>query len=232
MANPGVSIITCTKRAECLNRLLANFNRQKYDNKELIIILNNDSLKLPLYLNAAKKYRNVRVYSKPERMSLGSCLNFGVQVSRFSYIAKFDDDDYYAPGYLAEGMRAMINKGADIVGKRAHFMQIHGHHTVLSRYGNMANREVSIVQGATLLVNRRVFRHIRFPDRNRSECVAFCAAGAREGFRIYSTSPYNFLAQRRRNSRNHTWIISDNELMTRNARPFTVPNIRAFVSRG
>lgn len=232
MTNPGVSVITCTKRAECLNRLLANFNRQKYGNKELIIILNHDSLKLPVYLEAAKKYRNIRVYRKPERMSLGSCLNFGVQVARFGYIAKFDDDDYYAPGYLAEGMRAMIKKGADIVGKRAHFMQLDGHQTVLCRYGNMANREVPIVQGATLLVNRRVFRHIRFPDRNRSECVALCAASVAKGFRIYSTSPYNFLAQRRRNSRNHAWIISDKELMTRNARQFTVPNIRRFVNRG
>lgn len=231
MAKPGITVITCTKRPECMIRLLANFNRQKYGKKELIIILNHDSLKLSAYRKAAAPYRNVRVYRLPEHITLGSCLNFGVQRSKYGCIAKFDDDDYYAPGYLAEAMRAMLKTGADIVGKRAHFMHLLGRRALLYRYENKANREVRLVQGATLLVNRRVFGQVRFPDRNRGECVKFCADSIAKGYRIYSTSPYHFLARRRQGSRNHTWIVSDRELLSRSARLLKVKRIYAYVRR-
>ncbi|MEC0204783.1 glycosyltransferase [Paenibacillus lautus] len=118
-SQPTVSIITCTKRPECLNSLLENYARQNYRNKELIVILNHSSLKLSEYQLAAKPYRNVRVYRKPAESSLGSCLNFGVKVSKHSIIAKFDDDDYYASDYVKDGVHLMIKTSADIVGKRA-----------------------------------------------------------------------------------------------------------------
>lgn len=43
----GVSIITCTNRHNYLNNLLQNFSRQRYANKELIIIINNNKIPLP-----------------------------------------------------------------------------------------------------------------------------------------------------------------------------------------
>lgn len=42
----GISIITCTNRHNYLNNLFQNYSRQKYANKELIIIINNN--KIPL----------------------------------------------------------------------------------------------------------------------------------------------------------------------------------------
>lgn len=42
----GVSIITCTNRQNYLNNLLQNFNRQRYAQKELIIIINNNAIPL------------------------------------------------------------------------------------------------------------------------------------------------------------------------------------------
>lgn len=231
-SQPAVSIITCTKRPECLHNLLENYARQNYRNKELIVILNHSNLKLPEYQMAAKSYRNVRIYSKPEQLSLGSCLNYGVKVSKHGLIAKFDDDDYYAPDYLNESVRLMIKTRADIVGKRAHFMQLAGQKALLHRYPNMANQWVPLVQGATMLVKRHVFDQVAFPNQNRSECVKFCAACIARNYKIYSGSPYHFLANRRSNSNNHTWIISDKNLLTQHVKKLNVDNAKKFVSRG
>ncbi|MBV6715811.1 glycosyltransferase [Paenibacillus chitinolyticus] len=227
----AVSIITCTKRRDCMETLFRNYSRQNFRNKELIVILNQDDLKVNGYMQAAKAYKHVRIYSLPEHMSLGTCLNFGVRLSKYNRIAKFDDDDYYAPDYLTDSMRIMAKTGADIVGKRAHYMYLNGTKTLLLRYPARENQYVSLVQGATLLVKRHVFDKVGFPDQNRSECVKFCSDSAAKGFTIYSGSPYNFLAIRRKNSKDHTWIVSDRQLLERNAKLVRAKNAREFVSR-
>jgi glycosyltransferase involved in cell wall biosynthesis len=96
----GVSIITCTNRPNYLNNLLQNYNRQRYAQKELIIIINNNAIPLSPYQQLAKKHKNIKIYRKPEHQTLGSCLNYAVTKCKYHTIAKFDDDDYYAPHYL------------------------------------------------------------------------------------------------------------------------------------
>ncbi|WP_372009081.1 glycosyltransferase [Paenibacillus chitinolyticus] len=227
----AVSVITCTKRRDCMENLFQNYSRQNFRHKELIVILNHDNLNVSEYIKAAKAYKQVRIYSRPGLVSLGNCLNFGVRLSKYNRIAKFDDDDYYAPDYLTDSMRTMAKTGADIVGKRAHYMYLNGTKTLLLRYPARENQYVSLVQGATLLVKRHVFDKVDFPDRNRGECVKFCSDSAAKGLKIYSGSRYNFLAIRRKNSKDHTWIVSDRQLLERNAKLVKADNPRKFVSR-
>lgn len=227
----AVSIVTCTKRSYCMDTLFRNYGRQNYGKKELIVILNHKNLRTNEYLEAAKPYRNVRIYSMPDHVTLGKCLNYGVKLSRYNLIAKFDDDDYYAPGYLTESMRKLLKTDADIVGKRAHYMYLQGSNRLLLRYADKADKYVSLVQGATLLVKRRVFKRVRFPDLNRGESIGFCSDSLAKGYRIYSGSPYNFIAIRRKNSKDHTWIVSDKDLLSRKVKVFTANDIRKFVSR-
>ncbi|RCX17747.1 glycosyl transferase family 2 [Fontibacillus phaseoli] len=228
----GVSIITCTKRPYCMRSLFRNYGRQSYGNKELIVILNNKNLKVSEYKKAAANYKNVRIYSLPDHVSLGSCLNYGVGLSKYGFIAKFDDDDYYAPGYLGDSVRTLIKSKADIAGKRSHYMSLSGKKILLHRYNNKANQYVPVVQGATLLVKRHVFGKVRFPDQTRGECVRFCSRSRAKGFKIYSGSPSNFLAMRRSNSKDHTWIVSNRTLLTRHVKVLKVTNKLRFVSSG
>ncbi|NEW07327.1 glycosyltransferase family 2 protein [Paenibacillus sp. SYP-B3998] len=227
----AISIITCTKRRQCMDTLFQNYSRQNYRNKELIVILNNNNLKVNEYIKTAKQYKNVRIYSLLEHKSLGYCLNFGVKLSKYSLIAKFDDDDYYAPNYLTDSRRIMLKTNADIVGKRAHYMYLNGKNLLLLRYYKLANQYVSLIQGATLLVKRHVFSQVGFPNQNRGECVKFCSDSLAKGFKIYSGNKYNFLVIRRRNSKDHTWIVSDKHLLSRNVKVLKVKNIRRFVCR-
>lgn len=227
----AVSIITCTKRRQNMDTLFQNYARQNYKNKELIVILNHPSLKLSDYIRAASPYPNVRIYSLPGHVSLGSCLNFGVKMAKYGLIAKFDDDDYYASNYLSGSRRSMVDTHADIVGKRAHFMYLNGKKLLLLRYPKRADQYVSLVQGATLLIKREVLEQVEFPDLNRNECVKFCSICLSKGFKIYAGSPYNFLAIRRRNSKDHTWMISDTSLLKGNAKVLKVRDVKEYICR-
>ena len=117
-----ISIITCTQRENFIETVFENYQRQEWQDKELIIILNNDAMSLRKWQNKAKSYENISVYQLSESISLGSCLNFGIEQSKYDYIAKFDDDDYYAPKYLTHAMSELRRKGASVVGKISAYM--------------------------------------------------------------------------------------------------------------
>jgi cellulose synthase/poly-beta-1,6-N-acetylglucosamine synthase-like glycosyltransferase len=229
---PGVSIITCTKRFEYINNIIRNFLRQRWPKKELIIIINRDDIPGWPYRAIAGMYRNIRVYRKKETTSLGSCLNFGVMKSKYSHIAKFDDDDYYAPLYLSEAMYLFRRKKVDVVGKRAHFLWLDGKKVLILRNPNRQYQRVRILPGATLVFKKRVFRNVRFPNVNASEDDKFCKKCREKGYTIYSGGKYNFAALRRKHSRNHTWIISEKKLMSGNVKVIrNVKNYKRFVTR-
>ncbi|OMD61584.1 glycosyltransferase family 2 protein [Paenibacillus odorifer] len=228
----AVSILTCTKRMDCIKTIFDNYQRQNFKSKELIVIINNDSLKIEDYIHAAKKHKNVRIYKLPEYRSLGFCLNFGVHLANYSCIAKFDDDDYYSANYLTDSMNILHKTKADIVGKRAHYMYLTDKKLLLLRYLHMENKQVTNVQGATLLVKRNVFQQISFPDWNKGECVKFCADCAAQGFKIYAGNKYNFAAIRRKNLKDHTWVVSDKKLLAQNVKVLNVKNFKKYVTRG
>jgi hypothetical protein len=73
----GVSVITCTNRPQFFGKIISNFSKQLYQAKELIIILNKDSMALSKYRRKVRAYPNVSVYKIREKRTLGYCLNYG-----------------------------------------------------------------------------------------------------------------------------------------------------------
>ncbi|MDQ0196580.1 glycosyltransferase [Paenibacillus wynnii] len=221
----GVSIITCTNRQNYLVNLFQNYNRQRYAKKELIIIINNNKIPLLPYQKLAEKYKNIKIFRKPEHHSLGACLNYAVKKTKYSYIAKFDDDDYYAPNYLTNSLQSFKRTNADIIGKRAHYMYLRGSKTLILRFPQDENRFVTRLPGATLIIKRDVFDHVGFPNQNVGEDDLFCMRSKKKGYKVYSADKYNFVAIRRKNSSKHTWIISDKQLISNHK---VVPNIKNY----
>lgn len=227
----GVSIITCTKRHNFINNLFQNYTRQRHPKKELIIIVNNDSIPLEPYQRLAKKNPSIRVYRMAGRESLGACLNYAFSKTKYSYIAKFDDDDYYAPYYLKDSLQALQKANADVVGKRAHYMYLRGSKTLILRFSQDENRSVNRLPGATLFMKRNVLNKVQFPHRNVGEDDLFCLRSKQQGYKVYSAGKYNFVAIRRKNSSSHTWVISDKKLLAHHKRIPNVQNYKKFVQR-
>ncbi|MNI43893.1 Glycosyl transferase family 2 [compost metagenome] len=173
----------------------------------------------------AKKLRSVRVFRVPEHVSLGACLNYAVGKTKYSYIAKFDDDDYYAPYYLTDSLLSFRRTKADVIGKRAHYMYLQGSKTLILRFPHDENKRASRLPGATLVMKRSVLNRVRFPDRSVGEDDLFCLRSKKKGFKVYSAGRHNFAAIRRKNSSKHTWVISDKELIAHHR---TIPNVRNY----
>ncbi|MGF9699371.1 glycosyltransferase [Paenibacillus sp. MABNR03] len=227
----GVSIIACTKRQSYIKNLFHNFSRQKHPKKEMIIIVNNDNIPLAPYQSLAKKIRNVHVSRLPERTSLGACLNYAIKKTKFNYIAKFDDDDYYAPYYLTESLQTFQQTDADVIGKRSHYLYLRGSKNLILRFPQDEHRPVTLIPGATLVFKRDVLSHVQFPNRNVGEDDLFCIRSKRKGYKVYSAGRHNFVAIRRKNSSDHTWVISDKELLSHSKKIRTVKHYKKFVQK-
>ncbi|KPV45106.1 glycosyltransferase [Alicyclobacillus ferrooxydans] len=231
LLSQGVSIMTCTKRAGYIQHLLNNYSRQMWPQKELIVILNNDQLSLNRYRRAAKRYKNVSIYQLPQGWSLGRCLNFAVRKSKYNYVAKFDDDDYYAPRYISETMRAFRRAKAAVVGKLTIYTYLQHRKLLLLRYPNKENRYVHRIGGGTIAFKKSVFQFAKFPDVSLGEDVGFQQRCRANGCKIYSTSRYNFVGVRRQNNSGHTWKVSDRQLMANSRIVAKTTDYRPFAER-
>lgn len=151
----GVSIVVCTNRPQFFDNILQNYSWQRYKSKELIIVLNHDSMNLALYQNRVRNLANVHVYQVPESISLGQSLNAGMTRARFSLIAKFDDDDYYSPYYLTEQVRELRRTKSDIVGKHSCLVYLGASKTLLVRSPAEKINRLNLFKGALFYSKER-----------------------------------------------------------------------------
>lgn len=166
-------------------------------------------MELDKYRKIARKYKNVSVYKLPEKESLGSCLNYAVSKTKYPYITKFDDDDFYSPYYLTGQMKALHRSNADVVGKRAYLAYLEAKKLLVLRFPKQQNKFVGVVAGGTILFKRRVFDRVRFPHVSLGEDVSFLSRCWAKGYKVYAPDPYNYVQIRRKNKTSHTWKGSD-----------------------
>ncbi|MEJ8543734.1 glycosyltransferase [Brevibacillus borstelensis] len=210
----GVSIITCTNRPHFFNNIIANYKNQFYQIKELVIVINNDSMSLAKYRLKVRGYKDISIYKVPEKVSLGRCLNYAVGKTKYQFIAKFDDDDYYSPYYLKEQMNVLHRTGADIVGKRAYMAYLQARKLLILRFPKQQIKFVRRVAGGTILFRKRVFNRVRFANISLGEDVNFLRACRARGFKIYASAPRNYVQVRRTDKKSHTWTAGDRYLMS------------------
>ncbi len=229
----GVTIITATMRPQFIDEVFKNYARQKWGRKELIIVLSKGDMNMAEYEERAKAYPNVKVFQLAERNSLGECLNYGVSQAKYHYIAKFDDDDYYGPHYIAEAMYMFRRSKADLVGKQSYFFFFpHRKLLLLRRTNNRPFRRCRRIAGATIMFRKRVSKRVKFVKVPRGTDVRFVGACLRKGYKMYSTSKYNFAAFRRADRQSHTWKVSEKRLMReRNNRRIKTSNFVKHVDR-
>src|SRR4051812_23464981 len=106
-----VSVVTPTfARERCLPGLYACFAEQTHADRELLVL---DDSPAPSRFFTGLGDARVRYIHAAERQTIGEKRNRLVAMATGDVIASFDDDDYYAPGYLAAMLEALGD--ADLV---------------------------------------------------------------------------------------------------------------------
>lgn len=199
------SIIACTMRPECMDNIFSNYERQEWPNKEMIIILNNSKMSLKKWRKKAKKYENVRVYKLPEKYTLGKCLNWAIARAKGTFIAKFDDDDYYGAHYMKESLLALKAKKAPIVGKHSTYLYFEEKKALMVYRPGKENVEGSRIKGGTLFFRKKVWKEIKFPENTIGGSDAkWLKACYEKGYRVYCVSKENYVCIRRKDIQTHT----------------------------
>lgn len=213
LSMPGVSIITCTNHPDFLMNIIKNYKRQNYKLKELIIIINKDSINLKEWKKKVSMYPDITIYRVAERVSLGQCLNCGIIKAKYPLIAKFDSDDYYSPYYLIEQVKALLQTRSQVVGKHACFVYLASSKKLLIRSPLEMNKFVDFIQGGTILFRKSILKKVRFSDISLGEDVKFLNDCSNNGYKIYATTPYNYVYIRRKNKNTHTWQVEDKKFI-------------------
>ncbi|MBD1371151.1 glycosyltransferase family 2 protein [Hazenella sp. IB182357] len=217
----GVSIILCTNKPFLIRNAIANFLRVKFSEKEMHVIVNHDSPEfLDSWRNFSSGYENIHVHKAPDNFSLGHCLNYGVTLCKYNYIAKFDDDDYYGPSYLQNSMQEFRNTNVDIVARRWYYLYFIERNELYLDYHNL-------MRGGTLMFRRWVNSEIPFQDISLGEDITFVQEAMDRGISIKGLDHRDFVYVRNDNLQ-HTWRASFEEITgsstfvahTRNYVPF------------
>ncbi|POO76550.1 glycosyltransferase family 2 protein [Bacillus sp. MBGLi97] len=210
-----ISIICCTMRHDYMENVFQNYENQVLSKKELIIILNKDNINIEEWTRRAKLSDNVFVYQISENLTLGECLNFGIKKATFDYIAKFDDDDYYAPNYLTQSIYYLHKTNADVIGKRTIYIYFEERNLLAIHKPGKEDKLVNQgLKGATLIFKKEICNKVPFPKLNLGEDTFFIRECIKNKFRIYSTSKDNYVCLRKSKKGHHTWDIN-NELLLR-----------------
>lgn len=208
-----ISVITCTNKNSMMENIFYNYAIQTMKNKELIIILNKDDMDLSVWKNKAKQYPAVSIYQMPERMMVSDCKNHAIKKAKYNYIAKFDDDDYYAPAYLQSAWVAFAkHQAADIVGKSSVYYYFRERKLLCLFPSLKENTWTENVADSTLVFKKDIFNHVSFRKQKISSDKRFQRDCKVLGYKIFSTDRYNHTIIRSRKHQ-HTWKIRERDLI-------------------
>lgn len=202
-----VSVITCTNRPRYMKNVLENYHRQLYRDKELIIILNDNKMKINEWTTITNNYPDITVFQVDEKKSLGYCLNYAIEKAQYNVIAKLDDDDYYGPEYLSQAVNAL--KYADVVGKYCTYVYFEESKTLAIRNPKRENQYVYRLEGPTLVFRKEIFNTVKFKDKSLGEDIQFCKDCLKNGIKLYATDKYNYVYVRHGSKDKHAWNIRD-----------------------
>ena len=142
--------------------------------------------------------------------TLGAALNLGLDATSERFAAKLDDDDWYGPGYLLDGLRAHRYAGAGVVGKHTYYAQLEATGQRHLRFPGHEFQYSGTLAGGSLLIDRERVGDLRFEDISLGEDRAFLAACHRRGASTFSADRFGFVQHR---GRGNTWSISDDDFL-------------------
>jgi len=203
---PVISIATPSYgRHRLLERQHAVVTAQSEQDFEWLI-LDDSPEPSPYFLGLSDP--RIRYTHRPARMSIGAKRNWLAEQAQAPVIAHFDDDDYYAPGYLKTMLAHMARNGADMVKFSAWYVYSTRHNQlaywdtniwtglhyriaqdgitplVISPEDGKAFENNYAGFGYTYVYRKSVWQAVRFPDASFAEDYGFAGAAIKAGCRF------------------------------------------------
>jgi hypothetical protein len=227
-AAPKISVVLCTRRPEFLGFALAQIARQRHVDLELILTLHGIPADLPEVKEAVAEFdRPITVIEVPADVPFGAALNQGVARSAGRYVAKWDDDDWYADEFLADMLLASSYTGAELVGCKAQFVYLGQIDLTIYRAGR-SEWMSRWLAGGTFVMERSAFETVGgFPLVSRHVDAALLDALLAAGARTYSTHGLGYALHRRVTG--HTWNQPVTYFLRAAARQWRGPRFSAFI---
>lgn len=210
---PDLSVVVSTIRPHLTERLLQTLGAQKGVDLEVVLLTHGfevSSGELDRMKEEAGLEHLVVLTAGRDR-SLGSCLNRCVDAAGGSVVTKMDDDDYYAPHYLADQVSALMYSGAQVIGKQAHYMFLKSHNATVLRFPQKEHTFTHLVMGPTIMGKREIFARNPFIDASIGEDTAFLRSIREQDGLIYASDRFNYCQYR--GSADHTWEINSHEIL-------------------
>ncbi|WP_114201278.1 glycosyltransferase [Janibacter anophelis] len=219
----SVSAVISTNRAHELDTVADNMARQSLlASGELQVVLVLHGLDVDV-AEVTARFRDrgierLEVIAADASLTLGACLNLGIDASDGAHVAKIDDDNFYGREYLRDLVDAVDVSGAGIVGKWAHYTWLRSTRAVILRFPKSEHRFERLVQGGSILMRGEVARGLRFSDLPRAVDTDLLNRAKAEGVRTYSSDRFNYVSIRGTDRHAHTWTLEDASFMNKSSR--------------
>lgn len=198
-----VSIITPTyNRGGFLFLLRKYVLAQTYPNIEWLIYDDSEEVNKEA---SAWAESNIHYIHSQERVSIGEKRNRLIEKATGEIIVHFDDDDYYAPGYVAEMLDTMQSTDSDFVNLKGFFLynvaaKVLGHWDLRSSeglhfdishegihlttlMGGLTSEHMHLAYGFSYCYKKEVWGECKFPDVDFCEDAGFVDQMREKGFK-------------------------------------------------
>lgn len=219
-APPSVSAVVPTNRPHEIDTVLANLGRQSHPDTELVLVLHGIDVPSAELRARADEHgvRDLQVVRAPGHLTLGACMNLGVDASGGDLVAKMDDDNHYGVHYLSDLAAELRAQGAGIAGKWGHYVWLRSSGAVVLRYPDAEHTWARRIQGGSMLFEGDVVRDLRFGDLPRAVDSDILDRAIGAGVRIWSADRFNFVSVRGEDRTAHTWTVEDASFLTASGR--------------
>lgn len=203
---PLISIITPTARRAAFLPALARCVQNQQAPWEWLV-LDDSPMPDPWMQTLAAHDARVRYWHSRQPLTIGAKRNLLIGAARGEFIAHFDDDDHYAPGYLPEMLRLLTEQRADLVKLSGFFMYMPGTeflgymdlnartgwHYVLTRGAvgmvefhekKQIGADFILFYGFSFFYRRGLCADIRFDDIDRDEDANFMRRALQTGHKV------------------------------------------------
>jgi len=201
-----VAVVCVSMRPHLLEAVVANISRQVDVDLEVVYVANAGTFDMHVVEESFAPIERTTILHPPARASLGAALNQAMEHTDARFVAKFDDDDVYGPGFVADSLRAHGYAGAGVVGKHSYYARIARTGSTYLRFPQNEFRYSGTLAGGTLVIDRDRIGDQRFDDVSLGEDRAFLARCHRRGFSTFSADRFNFLQMR---TGSNTWALAD-----------------------